>query len=246
MIVVVVTVIVGFIITAVYFYISYPIIDQNIFKSTISYDKNLLSNYIKYNVNTFLSMSFKSVNRNIFDLVIGGFVNLQTYGIYTFFKKLFIPLHLITDPLTLIAYPRFVEYFNSKQKNKVIQITHIVNFIQIMVIFGISVLALILIPKYFPYFEIPINKLSLSLLYINIIITLLSSTVWWTRIYSNAVDTRISLKANMYATVYNITITLSAGYVYSIYGVLLSEIVLLMSLNIFWYYTLLSQKNEWS
>ena len=53
---------------------------------------------------------------------------------------------------------------------------------------------------------------------------LATSMLWWARVFSNVVDPNYSLYMNIFATIFQLTITVLATYLFSVNGLIVSMI----------------------
>lgn len=56
--------------------------------------------------------------------------------------------------------------------------------------------------------------------------TFISSMLWWVRIFSNTVNPNYSLYMNIFATIFQLTITVFMTYLFEIKGLLVSMIIM--------------------
>ena len=66
------------------------------------------------------------------------------------------------------------------------------------------------------------------------VLILVTSMLWWTRVFSNVVDPNYSLYMNIFATIFQLTITVLATYLFSVNGLIVSMIVMNSIIGIYW------------
>ena len=81
-----------------------------------------------FNIKTFTSSSLKAGNSNIDNFLIAYFINVQMVGIYQIIKKILSPIGSFVSPFSMLVYPKLVNYFETKQKEKFKEIIFRISF----------------------------------------------------------------------------------------------------------------------
>ena len=66
------------------------------------------------------------------------------------------------------------------------------------------------------------------------LVTILVSMQWWGRIFSNTVNPNYSLYSNLFATLFQLTITILSTYLFELEGLVFSLITMNLFLFIYW------------
>lgn len=190
------------------------------------YNKAILKEYWSFNIKTFTSSSLKAGNSNIDNLLIAYFINAHMVGIYQIIKKILSPIGNFTSPFSMLVYPKLVNYFETQQKEKFKEIIFRISFY-----IGLFCLAYCLIFFFAFEYIFEIMKVeffeSYNIVYLLFaLFTFISSMLWWVRIFSNTVNPNYSLYMNIFATIFQLTITVFMTYLFEIKGLLVSMIIM--------------------
>jgi O-antigen/teichoic acid export membrane protein len=194
----------------------------------------LLKEYWHFNVKTFLSSSLKAGNQNIDNLILAYFLNTQIVGIYQVIKKILSPILIISSPFSMLVYPKLIHFFETKQKNMFQKII-------VKISFYLSIIALLYITiiysfldHIFSFMDVQfINEYSIYYLLISLVVYL-GSMMWWVRSFSNTVNPNYSLYMNLFATIFQMTITISMTHIYGFYGMINSILIMNLILLTYW------------
>lgn len=186
---------------------------------------DLFEEYIKFNIKTFLSSSLKAANQNIEVLVLGYFADSETTGIFAALKKTGSLVSFISVPFPFLTYPKFSRYHSMNKFNQLWGMIAKITFIIMILSAIIGVLLLFFISDIFLFMNI--THSNLKSYYILVFSTaLINSALWWGRNFSNVVDPNISLRINFISSIYQLTALVLFTYLWGIYGLLISLLVL--------------------
>jgi O-antigen/teichoic acid export membrane protein len=194
----------------------------------------ILKEYWHFNFKTFISSSLKAGNNNIDTLLIAYFINANMVGIYQIIKKILTPSSFIVKPFSMLLYPKLIKYFENKDiknlKNLIFRISMILFIVIISYIIciylGIEIIFNIINVEFIVYYKYLYILLSL--------VTILVSMQWWGRIFSNTVNPNYSLYSNLFATLFQLTITILSTYLFELEGLVFSLITMNLFLFIYW------------
>jgi len=201
---------------------------------TICMNYEILKEYWHFNLKTFISSSLKAGNQNIDTLLIAYFINAEMVGIYQVIKKILSPINFIIKPFSMLVYPKLIKYFENKEVEKfkklLFRITSYILLVvvvyNIVIFIGIEYILNILNIHFLPEYNI--------LLILMFIISTVSSTMWWARIFSNVVNPNYSLYMNLFATCYQLSVTIFLVYIFGLMGMLGSIIIMHCILLFYW------------
>jgi len=201
----------------------------------LKFNKPLLKEYWSFNIKTFLSSSLKAGNENIDNMLIAYFLNAQIVGIYQIIKKILLPISMLSMPFSMLIYPRLIHFFETEQKEKFKNI--IIKISTYILLIGIlySLFAYVLLDNIFALMVVEFNE-TYSYYYILIAVTsiITSSLLWWVRIFSNTVNPSYSLYMNLFATFYQLTITIYMTKIFALEGLLISFMIMNILIFIYW------------
>lgn len=224
--------IVSFLYTISIFLKSYIVEYKNVL---LKFNKPLLKEYWNFNIKTFLSSSLKAGNENIDNMLIAYFLNAHIVGIYQIIKKIVLPISMLSMPFSMLIYPRLIHFFETDQKEKFKNI--IIKISTYILLIGIlySLFAYVFLDNIFDLMVVEFNE-TYSYYYMLIALTSIftSSLLWWVRIFSNTVNPNYSLYMNLFATFYQLTITIYMSKLFGLEGLLISFMIMYMLTFIYW------------
>ncbi len=195
-----------------------------------------MKKFIKYTSAFFLSSIFKAVNQNGDNLLIGYFLSSLEVGIYQTVKKLYSLIEIVVQPLAILMYPKLVSiYSRGKYKDFVKCILYPQRYI-LVISLGYMFLISFFLNELFDYFQISFRE---EYYYISIFVGLgyvISSLIWWARIFSNIIDPMISVKANVFTSIYLICISSVFLFSLKLTGLSISFFILNLLLAIYIFY----------
>jgi len=203
---------------------------------SIEFDPLIFRAYFKFNFQTFISGSLKSGNANLDTLILSYFTNTSMVAIYSVLKKISSPIMVMVTPLSMLFYPKFISYYDSGKKHLLYSAIYTVTF----KVFIISIMYLS-VSYYFLYDVLDLMNIDYSIEYSNYylfvcFILLIKCITWWSRIFSNVIDPKISLYLNLFVVSFILTFVTYLSYQYHLYGLLigfsLMQIVVLIVLVI--------------
>lgn len=190
----------------------------------IHFEKNKLiaKEYWDFNIKTFFSSSLKAGNQNIDNLIIAYFLNSQIVGIYQVLKKMLSPIQIIASPFASLAYPKMVHFFETNQKAKFYDLIIRISFYIFIAALFYTFILYFVKNKLLDYMHIvflPDYNLYFSML---ALLTILNSQMWWIRAFSNTVNPNYSIYINVFATFFQLSVTLIMSKLYGLNGMLVS------------------------
>jgi len=201
----------------------------------ITFNQTLLKEYWNFNIKTFFSSSLKAGNQNIDNLIVGYFLNSETVGIYQVLKKILSPIMIVATPFSMLVYPKLIHYFETNQKDKFKHIITKVSFYILLISISYILISHIFLIDIFQLMNIEFDNiynvyfLLVSSLYI------LTSQMWWVRAFSNTVNPNYSIYMNLFATIFQLTITILLSKYFGFIGMLISLILMNLIILIFWF-----------
>lgn len=224
--------VVSFLYTIFIFLKSYMVEYKNVL---LQFNKSILKEYWNFNIKTFLSSSLKAGNENIDNMLIAYFLNAHIVGIYQIIKKILLPISMLSIPFSVLIYPRLIHFFETDQKEKFKNI--IINISTYILLIGIfySLFAYVFLDDIFDLMVVEFNE-TYFYYYILIALTsiITSSLLWWVRIFSNTVNPNYSLYMNLFATFYQLTITIYMTKIFGLEGLLISFMIMNMLIFVYW------------
>jgi len=199
-----------------------------------NFNKRLLKEYWRFNIKTFLSSSLKAGNQNIDNLIIGYFLSVETVGIYQVLKKILTPILIVATPFSTLVYPKLIHFFETNQREKFKNI--IIKISLYILIIGIiySLASCLFLNKIFLLINIEFLDSYYIFFILLIGLTILNSQMWWVRIFSNTVNPNYSLYMNMFATAFQLTITVFMTYLFGLEGLIVSTIIMNLLIVFYW------------
>lgn len=201
----------------------------------ISYSKPLFKEYWSFNLKTFMSSSLKAGNQNIDNLIIGYFLNAEIVGIYQILKKILSPIMIIATPFSMLVYPKLISYFEKNQKNK---FKHIITKVSLYILL-ISIIYIFisyaLLSNIFQLMNIQFDNIYSTYFLLVAVLYILISQMWWVRAFSNTVNPNYSIYMNLFATIFQLTITILLSKYFGFVGMLLSIIAMNIIILSFWF-----------
>ena len=135
----------------------------------------------------------------------------------------------------MLIYPRLIYFFETDQKEKFKNI--IIKISTYILLIGIlySLFAHVFLDDIFDLMVVEFNE-TYSYYYILIAVTsiITSSLLWWVRIFSNTVNPNYSLYMNLFATFYQLTITIYMTKIFGLEGLLISFMIMNMLIFVYW------------
>jgi O-antigen/teichoic acid export membrane protein len=199
------------------------------------FNKVILKEYWSFNIKTFASSSLKAGNSNIDNLLIAYFLNAQTVGLYQIVKKILSPIGMVVGPFSMLVYPKLVHFFEKKEvdkfKNLIFKISSYIFFFAIFYI----LIGYVFIEEIFALMNIKITSELYALYRLLSVLVLVTSMLWWTRVFSNVVNPNYSLYMNIFATIFQLTITVLATYLFGVNGLITSMIVMNLIVGLYNY-----------
>jgi len=203
----------------------------------VNFNKNILKEYWNFNLKTFFSSSLKAGNQNLDNLMLGYFLNTEIVGLYQVLKKIASPILIIASPFSLIVYPKLIKYFETNQKNKFIDIILKISFYILVMSVVYSLITYLFLDNILKFMSININSLqyNVNLYYLFVLfLHILIAEMWWVRIFSNTVNPNYSIIMNLFATFYQLSITIIATKIFGLIGLLFSIMIMNFLILIFW------------
>lgn len=197
-------------------------------------NKVLFKEYWNYNVKTFLSSSLKAGNENIDNLVIAYYLDAKTVGIYQVLKKILSPIFMFSSPFSMLIYPKLISFYDAGQRDR---------FKNIILKTSSYLALLTVVYGLITYISLPgilsILGTNYTSMYSNYYIALIFLTfivimMWWVRIFSNTVDPSYSLYMNIFATIFQLTVTILMAKSFGIFGLIISMLVMNVIIFSYW------------
>jgi O-antigen/teichoic acid export membrane protein len=205
------------------------------FTVKIIINKSLLKEYWSFNIKTFFSSSLKAGNQNIDNLIIGYFLNAEVVGIYQILKKVLSPIMIIATPFSTLVYPRLINYFETNQKEKfkniIIKISVYILFISMTYV----LISYIFLSYIFRLMNIEFYDIYNNYFLLVAILYILTSQMWWVRAFSNTVNPNYSIYMNLFATIFQLTVTILLSNYFGFIGMLISIVFMNIIILSFWF-----------
>lgn len=200
----------------------------------LQYNKILLKEYWSFNIKTFASSSLKAGNSNIDNLLIAYFINVQMVGIYQIIKKILSPINVVVSPFSMLVYPKLVNYFETKQTERFKAIIVKISFYIAFFCIGYSLLFFFGFDYIFELMKIEVIASYKTIYVLFALLLFISSILWWVRIFSNVVNPNYSLYMNIFATAFQLTITVFTTYSFGLEGLIVSIIIMNLLIAFYW------------
>ncbi|MBY7864686.1 hypothetical protein KW428_18570 [Vibrio fluvialis] len=194
--------------------------------------------YFEYSTKLFLSSLLKAGNQKIDVMIVKYYLGYEITAFLDLIKKLFSPLNIINMVLTnqktkeimvLLTKDRIIECNVKIQRiNKYQWIFILLYVLLLLILFECNMLRWVGIPN-----GVSIN----SALFLVFCLSYSSSfLLWWTRIFSSAINPMISVKANFYALIYISLIVNLITNIWLINGFVVSYASYTLFIYLFWTY----------
>ena len=205
------------------------------FATEIVFNRNILREYWHFNLKTFFSSSLKAGNQNIDNLIIGYFLNSEVVGIYQVLKKILSPIMIIATPFSMLVYPKLIHYFETSQKDKFKHIITKVSFYILLISISYIFISHIFLIDIFQLMDIEFTNIYNKYFSLVSMLYILTSQMWWVRAFSNTVNPNYSIYMNLFATIFQLTITILLSKYFGFIGMLISIIVMNIIILSFWF-----------
>lgn len=213
-----------FVTAIIYVYFIFEL--RNDFRSLkFSFDHKFFKSYLSFSIKTFSSAGLKAINQNGDVLILGFFTTPNMVGVYEAIKKIASVISFISLPFPFLASPKFSLYF---AKNKFNELWAYVIKQTVFIIFSAAVVIGILfqlVNYIFEYMQIEYKDANVLFLIAALSLTV-NACLWWGRIYSNIVNPMISLRINVFSTLFQITVVVLSTWSYGVYGLLFSWLLM--------------------
>ncbi|MCA2015717.1 oligosaccharide flippase family protein [Vibrio tritonius] len=199
--------------------------------------------YIKFTITTFLSSTLKSINLNGDTFILGLFTSPSVVGIYDSLKKIVNVISFLSIPLPLLYASAFSKSYINRTLHVLWKKVIKINFLLVT----ISILVTVVIYQLFPFIMRYMNiSENLDCEYIIMSISIMFNViVWWGRIYSNVVNPIISLKINIYISLFIVMVYPISVKTYQMSGLIISTLILnLLIFLVYCYYAKREMKSE--
>jgi O-antigen/teichoic acid export membrane protein len=197
-------------------------------------NKFILKEYWNFNIKIFFSSTLKAGNQNVDNLIISYFLNTEIVGIYQTLKKVLSPIIIVATPFSMLVYPKLIHYFETKQKEKFKNIITKISLYLFLLGIGYSLIAYCFLNLIFGLMNIRFEDIY-NLYYILLaILYILLSQMWWLRAFSNTVNPNYSIYMNLFATFYQLIITVLVTKYFAFIGMLVSLIIMNILILSFW------------
>jgi O-antigen/teichoic acid export membrane protein len=201
----------------------------------LSFNKLIIKEYYFFNIRTFVSSSLKAGNNNIDTLLIAHFFNAQSVGFYQLIKKILSPIGMVAEPFSMLVYPKLIYFFENndflKFKNLIVEVSFYIFLFALAFIF----IEYIFIEDILAFFSVKISTELYSLYCLQSFLIIATSMVWWVRVFSNVVNVNYSLYMNIFATVFQLSITVCLTYLFGIKGLIISMFVMTLIIGLYNY-----------
>ena len=175
------------------------------FKGIIkNFDSSMLREFFSFSLKVFSSSALKSGNKNIDTLVLGFVASSSEVGLYSLIRQFLTPILFVSSPFSGQVYPKFVQ---AKEENRWQDISDTIEkinskltpiYLSMLVVIGPVAVG------YLQWTGVDLDVMHYISIFVMAFTVYLSGKLWWSRPFSNAVDPYISLKANLYATLFSV------------------------------------------
>lgn len=216
------------------------------FKSiSINCNKTLIKEYFDFNMKTFFSTTLKAGNSNIDNLILGYFTDTKTVGIYQSLKNILTPINFIATPFGMMTVSKLTKLYNEKKflefKNLIKTIT--LKILQISLV--VSLVLYVLLPYILQILNIDNITFSYQIVFIAMILySLLTVSMWWSRIFATIVNPMMSVYGGLFLLLYNFTIMVLLTYKFQIYGLAVGIVIGYLVLYVYWIKNLYNLKGD--
>jgi O-antigen/teichoic acid export membrane protein len=205
------------------------------FRNTIfSFNKVILKEYFFFNTNTFISSSLKGVNNNIDTLLIAHFLSVQVVGLYQFIKKILSPMVIFSEPFPTLVYSKLVHFYERKEVDKFVKVIFKNTLIIFLFTLPYILIGYLFIENIFILMNVKLSPETPTLYVLMSVFIVVTNLLWWVRVFSNVVNPNYSLYMNIFATIFQLTITILATNLFGVNGLIISMILMYVLIGIFW------------
>jgi O-antigen/teichoic acid export membrane protein len=171
-------------------------------KVKTSRERALVREYARFSSTTFVSSALKAGNQQIDTLVLGYLTDTRIAGVYGMFRQFVAPFGFLSAPFAALAYPRFVQAVSHRRNRDVRAAIDTVNRRLVLAYAGAAVVVAPLMYLYARRMGIDLTGTQLLAFALVLLAAVNNGMLWWARPFSNSVDPRLSLVANLAATVF--------------------------------------------
>ena len=205
----------------------------------IIFDKKIAKDYFKFSFKSFSIASIKSINSKSSELLIGYFGNNITLGVFNLIKKFTFSITQLNTVLVTRYYPHFLELkFKNKFRNINTIIFSSIRYITVCYII-FTILSYIAWDPLSNF--IGIENVSFMTVFLGIVVAYFTTLLWWSKAYSYTLNINYSIQANFLKFILIIIFTPVLVYYFDLLGGIISELVIVILISIYW--TLILKKS---
>lgn len=208
----------------------------------IFFRKLIIKDFIDFILKSFSIASLKSINSKSTELLIGYYGSDSTLGIFNLIKKYAFSISQLSTVFATRYYPLFMELQNL---NNIRGIENIIikslKFI-ISAYFVFAILTILFWEQISIYFEI--NQIGFYLILVSISTALISTSLWWVKIFSYTININYSIIANSFKLFLILLFTPFLVNSFNLIGGLISELIIVLLLSFYWFYIFIKSKHE--
>ena len=198
----------------------------------IEKNRELIKEYISFNMKTFLSTTLKAGNNNIDNLILGYFTDTKTVGIYQALKNILAPVNFVATPFSMMTVSKLTKLYSQKKYKEFKNLIKIITFKIVQIASVISILLYFALPYILDILKIENNNYEI-VFFMLIIYTLLIVSMWWSRIFATIVNPMMSVYGGIYILIHNLLITTLLTYLFGFYGLVSSFIIIYFIISIY-------------
>lgn len=197
-------------------------------------DTSASLDYFKFSLRTFASSILKAGHQNLDTLVLGLVMDMHTVGVYGLFRQFLAPLSFLSQPFTALTYPKFVQAVAEHQREAVREAIHSVNRRLTRAYFLVLIVVAALLEGYILWANLDVGLALAPAFLFLAAAAYLNGLRWWARPFSNAIDPKLGLRANLYATCLAPFLLYPMTVAYGAAGTACAAFLLALILSFYW------------
>jgi O-antigen/teichoic acid export membrane protein len=155
-------------------------------------------------------------------------------GFYQLIKKILLPIGIVAEPFSMLVYPKLIHFYEKKESHKFISLIFKISLYLFLFALTYILIGYIFSEKIFILVNVKLTSEILTLYGLLSVLMIVTNLLWWARVFSNVVNPKYSLYMNIYATIFQLTITVLAAFIFRINGIIISMILMNISIGFFW------------
>lgn len=203
--------------------------------SSVRVHRSTIAQYLRFSGSTFLSSTLKAGSQNIDNLVLGYLTNASNVGVYNLMKQFLNPIQMLSGPVGLQVYPRFVAALANRNTSAVDQTIVHGNLLLTRGAFALLFLIAPALMFYWYWINLPISPGLPVVFLLLALAAMLNQQLWWTRAFSLSTDPNLSVKGNLLATCLSLVLLYPTTMYGGVAGTAAGTVLCLTIVCLYWH-----------